>query len=156
MEETLPRDISTPAPVASASAAPPTGSIAAVQKEVRLPPFWTKNPRVGFLQVEALFELRRITSPASQYLNVASSLLAEVADSVVDILSTPPATKQYQKLNTAILSRRSPSEHSRLKQLVTAEESVDRRPTEMLRQMRKLLGDQGPESDNPLLREIFL
>lgn len=104
-----------------------------------MPPFWTKNLRVWFLQVEALFQRRRITSPASLYLQVVSSLRAEVADDLVDTFFTPPATDQYQKLKTAILSHRTPSEHNHLKQLVTVEELGNRRPLEMLRQMGQLL-----------------
>lgn len=98
----------------------------------------------------------RITSLASQYLHFVSSLPAEAADDLTNVLSTPPAADQYQELKTAILSSRTLSEHSRMKQLVTAEELGDRRRSKMLRQTRQLLRDQGLESDKPILRELFL
>lgn len=78
--------------------------------------------RVWFLQVEALFQMRRITGPASQYLYVMLALPDEVVDDLVEIFSTFPAADQYQRLKTAIISRRTPSEHSRRKRLLTPEE----------------------------------
>ncbi|CAN7938206.1 unnamed protein product, partial [Ixodes hexagonus] len=122
----------------------------------KLPSFWVKNPRVWFLQVEAQFQLRHITSSLTKYFHIVSSLPPEVADEVDDLLAPPPATEPYEQLKTTILDRKTTSERTRLQQLLAAEELGDRRPSQMLHRMRQLLGDQSVDSNSPLLRELFL
>lgn len=124
--------------------------------QVRLPPFWPKNPAVWFTQVEALFDLRRITAQRTKYLHVVSTLPSEVADEFDDVLNLPHATRPYDHFKTIVLTRKTVSERSRLQQLLNAEELGDRRPSQLLHRMRQLLGDSMQESESPLLRELFL
>lgn len=123
--------------------------------QVRLPPFWPKNPAVWFTQVEALFDLRRITSQRVKYLHVVSTLPSEVADEFDDVLSVPHPSEPYEHFKTIVLTRKTVSERSRLQQLLNAEELGDRRPSQMLHRMRQLLGDGTQDSKSPLLRELF-
>ncbi|XP_037554853.2 uncharacterized protein LOC119431437 [Dermacentor silvarum] len=123
---------------------------------VRLPPFWPKNPAVWFTQVEALFDLRRITAQRAKYLHVVSTLPSEVADEFDDVLSLPHATRPYDHFKTIVLTRKALSERSRLQQLLNTEELGDRRPSQLLHRMRQLLGDSMQDSESPLLRESFL
>lgn len=132
----------------------PTESLAAVR--LKLPPFWTKNAKVWFAQVEAQFQLHRITSQATKYLHVVSSLPAEVADELEDILAAAPTSNQYDNLKAAILTRKTASERSRLQHLLNMEELGDQRPSQLLRRMRQLLGDATSDADTSLLRELFL
>ncbi|CAN7938400.1 unnamed protein product, partial [Ixodes hexagonus] len=122
----------------------------------KLPPFWVKNPRMWFLQVEAQFQLRHITSSLTKYFHIVSSLPPEVADEVDDLLASPPATEPYEQLKTTILAQKTTSERTRLQELLAAEELGDRRPSQMLHRMRQLFGDQSVDSNIPLLRELFL
>ncbi|CAN7944983.1 unnamed protein product, partial [Ixodes pacificus] len=125
-------------------------------QNIRLPPFWSKNPRVWLMQVEAQFRLRHITSQETRYLHTVSSLPADVAEELADILSTPGPVNPFDHLKAAILDRKSESERSRLQQLLTTEELGDRRPSQLLHRMRQLLGDQNQDLNNHLLRELFL
>lgn len=122
----------------------------------KLPPFWTKNPRVWFAQVEAQFQVHRITSSLTKYFHIVSSLPPEVADELDDVLAAQPTTEPYENLKATILARKTTSERARLQQLLTIEELGDRRPSQMLHRMRQLLGDQAADSNSPLLRELFL
>ncbi|CAN7943356.1 unnamed protein product [Ixodes hexagonus] len=108
---------------------------------LKLPPFWTKNAKVWFAQVEAQFQLQHITSQITKYLHVVSALPAEVADELEDILAATPTANQYDHLKAAILARKTASERSRLQSLLNMEELGDQRPSQLLRRMRQLLGD---------------
>ncbi|XP_064469578.1 uncharacterized protein LOC135384302 [Ornithodoros turicata] len=130
-------------------------SIAAVGGELKLPPFWTKNPRALFSQVEARFALRHISSQLTKYLNVVSALPMEIADQVDYLLASPPPDKPYDRLKEAILSRSECTEQSRLRQLLSEEELGDRRPTQLLHRMKQLLGDSA-DTQPSTLRELFL
>ncbi|KAH7935192.1 hypothetical protein HPB52_004780 [Rhipicephalus sanguineus] len=78
------------------------------------------------------------------------------ADDLADILASPHTSHPYDTLKAAIISRKSESEHSRLQQLTTATELGDRRPSQLLRRMRQLLGGPSAPQEEKLLRELFL
>ncbi|KAH8022158.1 hypothetical protein HPB51_022291 [Rhipicephalus microplus] len=82
--------------------------------------------------------------------------VSDVADDLADILASPHPSHPYDTLKTAINSRKSQSEHSRLQQLITATELGDRRPSQLLRHMRELLGGPSAPQEEKLLRELFL
>ncbi|XP_037501511.1 uncharacterized protein LOC119375402 [Rhipicephalus sanguineus] len=125
--------------------------------ELKLPHFWPKNPRVWFSQVEARFQLRRITSQASKYLHVVAALPPDIADAIDDVLASPSSEKAYDELKSTVLKRLEVSEQSRLQQLLSHEELGDKRPSQLLHRMRQLLGQQASEvRQQPLLRELFL
>ncbi|KAH8019641.1 hypothetical protein HPB51_020446 [Rhipicephalus microplus] len=109
-----------------------------------------------FLQVKAHFRLRQITSQQTRYWHLVSCLPPDVADDLADILASPHLTHPYDTLKAAIISRKSESEHSRLQQLITATELGDRRPSQLLRRMRKLLGGPSAPQEEKLLHELFL
>ncbi|CAN7978188.1 unnamed protein product, partial [Ixodes persulcatus] len=126
--------------------------------EIRLKPprFWTKNEKVWFAQVEAQFLLHRVTSQATRYLHIVSSLPAEVADELEDIHATAPTPNAYDHLKAAVLARKTASERSRFQHLLSMKELGDQRPSQLLRRMLQLLGDATSDADKSLLRELFL
>ncbi|KAH8039481.1 hypothetical protein HPB51_007383 [Rhipicephalus microplus] len=134
----------------------PTGAAVAVIQHVNLPPFWPNSPSTWCLQVEAHFRLRQITSQQTRYWHLVSCLPPDVADDLADILASPHPSHPYDTLKTAIISRKSESEYSRLQQLITATELGGRRPSQLLRRMRQLLGSPSAPQEEKLLRELFL
>lgn len=124
--------------------------------QLRLPPFWNRNPRVWFRQIESQFLLHRITSQSARYHHVVTSIPSELAEAVDDIQDNPPEQDAYDKLKQAILDRTMESEGSRLRQILTSEELGDRRPTQLLHKMRQLLGDRSSEAHSNLVRELFI
>lgn len=122
---------------------------------VKLPQFWPNDPRVWFVQVESEFAIRRVTSQETKYAYVVSALPPETALEVRDILlKSPKGDTPYDTLKAELIKRTSASEQRRLHQLLTAEELGDRTPSQLLRRMRQLLGDNTME-DN-LLKQLFL
>ncbi|XP_077491696.1 uncharacterized protein LOC144102265 [Amblyomma americanum] len=124
--------------------------------QLRLPSFWSKNPQVWFAQVEAIFNLRRVNSETSRFYHLLSNLSPEVAHGVADVLAEPLGDTPYQRIKKRILERTTASERTRLQQLLTREELGDRRPSQLLTSMRKLLGQSNVDSNGAVLRELFL
>ncbi|XP_037518379.1 uncharacterized protein LOC119395169 [Rhipicephalus sanguineus] len=125
--------------------------------ELKLPHFWPKNPRVWFSQVEARFQLRRITSQEFKYLHVVAALPPDIADAVDDVLASTPSEKAYDELKSTVLKRVEVSEQSRLQQLLSHEELGDQLPSQLLHRMRQLLYQQASEElQQLLLRELLL
>ncbi|KAH8024200.1 hypothetical protein HPB51_022261 [Rhipicephalus microplus] len=142
-------------PDAQGDARPCGAAVAAIQ-HVNLPPFWPNSPSTWFLQVEAHFRLRQITSQQTRHWHLVSCLPPDVADDLADNLATPHSSHPYDTLKAAIISRKSLSEHSRLLQLITTTELGDRPQSQLLRRMCQLLRDPSAPQEVRLLRELFL
>lgn len=121
---------------------------------LKLPPFWPHDPALWFCQVEAQFTTRGIKTQQTKYAYVVSSLQSEVAAEVRDLLLTPPQVNPYDTIKKELIRRTSESEQKRLHQLLTSEELGDRKPSQLLRRMRQLLGDRTLEVS--ILRQLFL
>lgn len=122
---------------------------------LKLPPFWPADPEIWFVQVEAQFACRRITSQKSKFDNVVASLSPEFAVEVRDLLLRPPAENPYTALKEQLTKRTALSEQRRLQQLFTGEELGDQKPTQLLRRMQQLAGDR-TGLDPAFLRALFL
>lgn len=124
--------------------------------DVKLPPFWTADPALWFIQVESQFAARRITADATKYHYVVSSLPPSIASEIRDLLLSPPADKVYEALKATLIRRVTPSKSQRLQRLLHDASLGDRTPSQLLRHMQQLLGDKVDGLDSLLLREIFL
>ncbi|XP_064475844.1 uncharacterized protein LOC135389741 [Ornithodoros turicata] len=123
---------------------------------MRLPPFWSHNPGVWFLQVECRFALGGITSQLNKFRHVVSVLPQDVSAQVVDILSAPPAANQYDALKTALLERTTASERKRFQELLSSEDLGHLRTSELLRHMQGLLRERALSLDASVLKQLFL
>ena len=132
----------------------PAGRVAAIQ--IKLPPFWPKDPALWFAQIEAQFTTRGITVSKTKFDYVVSSLSPEFATEVRDLLLQPPAEQPYETLKRELTNRTSLSEQRRLQQLLTSEELGDRKPSQVLRRIQQLLGDKATTMDATFMRELFL
>ena len=134
---------------ATGSSTPAVGAVS-----VKLPPFWRGDPQIWFAQAEAQFATRHITAESTQYHYVISALQPEVAQEVRDLLLNPPDTKPYTTLKEQLIIRTTASEQRRVQMLLTEEELGDRKPSQLLRRMEQLVGDQKIEKG--ILKQLFL
>ncbi|XP_041460834.1 uncharacterized protein LOC121411989 [Lytechinus variegatus] len=121
---------------------------------LKLPPFWPSDPALWFAQVEAQFLTRNIVRQDTMFAYVISSLQQDYAQEVRDFIISPPATERYNKLKAELIKRTGESEQKRLHQLLIAEELGDRKPSQLLRKMRQLLGENTLEES--IMRQLFL
>ncbi|GFU41446.1 uncharacterized protein NPIL_459501, partial [Nephila pilipes] len=91
--------------------------------------------------LETQFANSGISQDATKYNIVVAALDENVLDFVVDILSNPPENEKYDTLKKALLNRFTDTGESRLKKLLTDLKLGDKRPSDILRQMKSLAGN---------------
>lgn len=112
---------------------------------VRISPFWPQEPALWFSQIEAQFVLAGITNDTTKFYHVIAQLDQQYASEVRDIITSPPADDKYIKLKTELINRLTDSKQKRIKQLLDHEQLGDRSPSQFLRHLRSLAGNNVPE-----------
>ncbi|XP_067119141.1 uncharacterized protein [Centruroides vittatus] len=105
---------------------------------VKVPPFWKPDPRIWFLQIEAQFRNARISSDQTNFDTVVSCIDAEILTQVSDILLNLPSSGKYELIKERLISAFADSEIQRTKKLLTDMELGDRKPAQLLCEMRNL------------------
>lgn len=123
---------------------------------LKLPPFWSADASLWFRQVEAQFELRRISCDKTKFNHIISNLPGEIITSIRDIIISPPDLNKYETLKSALVLRTSTSEEHRLQQLLTHDELGDRKPSEYLRYMKQLVTDNKAVIESSVFRMLFM
>lgn len=121
---------------------------------IKAPIYGTSDPRVWFLQIEAFFRFRKITSQSSMFSYVVTQIPTDVAKEIADMIDPMPDDCPYDKLKSAILKRTTKSEESMLQQLLTDVELGDRSPSQLLRHMKALVGNSN--MSDTILRQLWL
>ncbi|CAE1304834.1 unnamed protein product [Acanthosepion pharaonis] len=119
-----------------------------------IPAFNTTNTKSWFVQIQALFDAKRITSQRTRYCYLVEKLPADNVEEVMDLLENVPDDNPYDRLKEAILKRTGASNEAMLRNLFTQVELGDRTPSQLLRHMRTLLGDN-KMSEN-IMRSLWL
>lgn len=108
---------------------------------VKVPPFWPDKPGLWFAQLDGQFTLSNITADATKFYHVISVLDYKYAVEVEDIIIEPPAKDKYETLKRELINRLSASKHQCRTQLLNNEELGDRKPSQFLRHLRSLVGN---------------
>ena len=120
---------------------------------LKLPTFWPAQPQVWFLQAEAQFQLRNITSDSTQFYHVVAALDQDTAGRVVDLLSNPPEQGCYKALKDRLTATFGLSRRERASRLLRMRGLGDRRPSQLMDEMLALLDGHTPCL---LFEQIFL
>ena len=121
---------------------------------LKIPAFWPGDPELWFGQVEAQLSTRKISDQRTKFAHVVASLDKEYVSQIRDLILTPPSTAPYDRLKEALIRRTGDTEASRLQQLLAATELGDRKPSQLLRQMQRLLSNK--ILDAAMFRQLFL
>uniref|UniRef100_A0A5S6Q1H9 Peptidase A2 domain-containing protein n=1 Tax=Trichuris muris TaxID=70415 RepID=A0A5S6Q1H9_TRIMR len=133
------------------TAAALTGTAAALT--IKLPQFWSHSPKLWFAQCEAQFALRQVSSSLTKFYYVIAALPDDIAGDIDDLL-TPESTRPYECLKAKLLRRFSESQDERLQKLLHATPRPDQKPSQLLREMRRLV-DNTEEQQGSLFRRLF-
>lgn len=131
----------TPPPMPGTST---TIELSAISLAAKIPEFWQDQPRLWFLQVEAILAQQK-AGDQSNYNMVIAKLGKQAIQQVADILEKPPAENKYETLKTRLLSVYEETEAKRLQQLMSDMELGDQRPSQLMRRMRDLARDKIPD-----------
>ena len=108
---------------------------------LKLPPFWTSQPRVWFQQAEAQFALRHVTADDTKYYYVVAALDQETAQRLLSLLENPPPDDKYQGLKQRLLATFDLSQQERAARLLNMPGLGDRKPSALMDDMLALLGN---------------
>lgn len=103
----------------------------------RIPDFWPENPRLWFIQVEAILAPQK-TSDANKYFMVVAKLNKEVIQQVADIVASPPENNKFETLKNRLLQIYEESETRQVQKLISEIELGDQKPSQLLRRMKEL------------------
>ena len=138
-----------PQPLQQAWQAPP------LPPHIKLPPFWTANPRSWFVQAEGQFFLRGIVDELTRYYIVLAALPEDTVTLVADLVEAdvpPPAP--YTELRRRLLQAHTLSPYQQVEVLNDHPALGSQRPSELLASMLKVC-PRGHE-DSPFFRYLFL
>lgn len=124
---------------------------------VQIPVYNRADPALWFVMCESTFKLavpKPITDPITKFNYVVSHLPPEVASLVRDILMNPDAEDPYSKLKTELINRSGESSQQEIRQLLSGEELGTRKPSELLRNMRRRA--ETLKVPDKLMLELFL
>nr|XP_012136803.1 PREDICTED: uncharacterized protein K02A2.6-like [Megachile rotundata] len=103
--------------------------------------------------MEAQFKTSGITVDDTRFNYIVQALDTEILTEVSDLILSPPSTGRYERLKARLIEVFADSETRRMKTLLTDLDLGDRRPSQLLRQMRDLAQDKISES---ALRSLWL
>ncbi|XP_035210911.1 uncharacterized protein LOC118185191 [Stegodyphus dumicola] len=124
---------------------------------VKIPVYNFADPALWFTMCEATFELgtpKAISESRTKYNYIVSHLPAEAASIVRDVIKAPNSTDPYNHIKTELIKRAEKSTHQEIKKLLGGEQLGDRRPSELLRIMRRRAESYSVSDE--LMLELFL
>ncbi|XP_061389103.1 uncharacterized protein LOC133324273 [Musca vetustissima] len=105
---------------------------------VKAPPFWRSDPLLWFKQMVSQYIMAGITQDSTKVHNIVASIESSILEKVSNIIVDPPAENMYDTLKEKLISSFSDSEEKRLKKFLTNVELGDKKPSELLSEMRTL------------------
>ncbi|XP_076035364.1 uncharacterized protein LOC143021641 [Oratosquilla oratoria] len=108
----------------------------------RTPPFSNRDPTIWFTILEGNFKVNHITTSLTKFSHVCGLLPPDVLLQVSDTISKAPTSDtSYEDLKQAVLDHLESSKATRLQGLFSKEELGNEKPSDLLRHMKLLLGD---------------
>ena len=107
---------------------------------LKLPALWPDNPRKWFLYCEGKFRIHKITAQQTMFDHCIHAMTAAQSDVVMDLMERGPSHDCYDDLKRVYIERRTPTTAERMQRLRQLGPLTDQRPSDLLRQMERILG----------------
>lgn len=117
-----------------------TEYFAAVSKP-QLPTFMKDRPDIWFYLIEAELTALRTRSDEIKYNSTLQALDPDTLHQITDIIATPPTTDKYTTLKQTILKRIAQSRQKQMHRLLNDLVLGDKKPSQLLREMKDLAAD---------------
>ena len=108
----------------------------------KLPIFWQRDPQLWFAQVEAQFHSHRIKADNTKYFTVVAALDSSVLQPVADIIANPPDEQRYETIKKKLIEAYTDSQERQIRKLLNELELGDKKPSQLMREMKALAGAQ--------------
>ena len=118
---------------------------AVVTLTVKLPTFWPDKPEAWFVQAEANFRARRITSQKTQFNLVLVTLDADTIDGVLDLLEKPPDEDAYVQLKAGLVQSFKMSTVEKIKRALEFPALTDENPVKLVDKIMALTREANSE-----------
>ena len=115
--------------------------------------FSISDPGMWFQQVEAYFDLYKIVDDNTKVSFLKTNIDTDILTRVHEYFENPPTEDKYNKLKNKLIAQFSETAESNMRKLLKHVILGDRKPSDLLREMRKLAGGQMPED---LLRNLYM
>lgn len=124
---------------------------------VKIPPYNFHDPSLWFIMCESTFALglpKPITESSTKFNYIVAHLPPEAAQIVRDAIINPDKTDPYDFLKKELIKRTGESSQQEIRKLLVGEELGDRKPSELLRVMKRRA--EAHKVSDELMLELFL
>ena len=118
---------------------------AVVTMTVKLPAFWADKPEAWFIQAEANFRARRITSQMTKFNLVVVALDADTIEGMLDLLEKTPDDDSYEQLKARLVQSFKISTVDKIKQTLELPPLADENPVRLADKIMALAREAGSE-----------
>ncbi|CAH2062403.1 unnamed protein product, partial [Iphiclides podalirius] len=119
-------------------------AMASITVSSRIAEFWADQPRLWFVQFEAVVASQKLSDAAKQNL-VVTKLTKSAIQQVSDLLLMPPEERRYEALKEWLLQVFEESETRQFQKLLGEMELGSQKPSQLLRRMRDLARSKIPD-----------
>lgn len=105
---------------------------------IKLPEFWSEDPEVWFVRVEAQLRSRSVTADQTKFDYVVGTLDNRTAAEIKGVLTNPPQSNKYQTIKDALLQAFGKTQAQKDAQLLSMSGLGDKKPSAFLRQLQSL------------------
>ncbi|XP_055951489.1 uncharacterized protein LOC129987546 [Argiope bruennichi] len=119
---------------------------------IKIPPFWCEKPDIWFYQVEAQFEINKISTEETKFNYLVSQLEPKYVEHIWDIIKDTKPNK-YALAKERLLNMFKESENKRIQRIVTGIDLGDNKPSQLLQKMKNLGADDFSEK---VLKSLWL
>lgn len=107
----------------------------------QLPPFMKDRPDIWFILIESEFTASRTINDDVKYSATLRALDTDTLHKITDIICAPPAAEKYRNLKEVIIRRATDSRQKQIHRLLNDLVLGDKKPSQLLREMKGLAGD---------------